>query len=133
MVILPQIYSFLPEPPHGFWRYNGGLTTPTCDEKVVWTVLNTTIGISANQVRPWFYRSSIQLVHTVYCSNFCVEGLIISDNLEYIYISLGLRNNYHCHSLFVTRNQMIVRYVTVQSCIVTSSTHQHFDYLFCFN
>lgn len=49
---LGKLNSFAGEPmKDGFWRYHGGLTTPTCNEHVVWTVMKEPIGISANQVR----------------------------------------------------------------------------------
>ena len=34
----------------GYYRYSGSLTTPTCDESVVWTVFHTAITISQEQV-----------------------------------------------------------------------------------
>ena len=37
-----------------FFRYNGGLTTPGCNEIVRWTVFNESIGISDRQVKSTF-------------------------------------------------------------------------------
>jgi carbonic anhydrase len=42
--------SLLPENTDFFWRYSGSLTTPTCDETVVWTVFHNTIKISPTQL-----------------------------------------------------------------------------------
>jgi len=51
-----QIRSFpladlLPRNTDDFFRYNGSLTTPGCNEVVVWTVFKDTIGISAKQLQ----------------------------------------------------------------------------------
>ena len=34
----------------GYYRYNGSLTTPTCDESVIWTNFMKPITISSAQV-----------------------------------------------------------------------------------
>ena len=44
-----NLTNLLPRPLNLF-RYEGSLTTPTCAEKVVWTVFQTPIGISEKQV-----------------------------------------------------------------------------------
>merc|ERR1711970_769196 len=39
-----------------YWRYEGSLTTPTCNEAVIWTVFKETLKISqkqANEIRQW--------------------------------------------------------------------------------
>jgi carbonic anhydrase len=48
-------YSFplmdlIPDRTGSFYRYNGSLTTPGCNEDVIWTVFDTPIGISERQV-----------------------------------------------------------------------------------
>ncbi|XP_035696484.1 carbonic anhydrase 7-like [Branchiostoma floridae] len=42
--------SILPSSKTNFFRYSGSLTTPTCDEVVVWTVFQETIKISQSQL-----------------------------------------------------------------------------------
>jgi len=51
-----QIKSFplvelLPRNTDDFFRYNGSLTTPGCNQIVLWTVFKDTIGISENQLK----------------------------------------------------------------------------------
>ncbi|VEN62390.1 unnamed protein product, partial [Callosobruchus maculatus] len=43
--------KFLPTDLEGFYRYNGSLTTPQCNEVVVWTVFTNVIEISERQVK----------------------------------------------------------------------------------
>jgi carbonic anhydrase len=45
-----QADELLPENNDIFFRYRGSLTTPTCDEGVLWTVLENTAPISMQQV-----------------------------------------------------------------------------------
>lgn len=42
--------SFLPRNTADYYRYTGSLTTPTCNEGVIWTVFSKTLPISADQV-----------------------------------------------------------------------------------
>ena len=42
--------SFLPSNRDEFYRYEGSLTTPKCQETVVWTVFTNPIQISQKQV-----------------------------------------------------------------------------------
>lgn len=46
-----QLRSFLPRDVAGFFRYDGSLTTPSCDESVIWTVFTNTLPISHNQIK----------------------------------------------------------------------------------
>jgi carbonic anhydrase len=43
--------DLLPDSPFSFYRYNGSLTTPMCNEAVIWTVFDIPIALSQRQVR----------------------------------------------------------------------------------
>jgi len=45
-----ELKDFLPRNTDQFYRYEGGLTTPGCNEVVVWTVFKQPIGISERQM-----------------------------------------------------------------------------------
>jgi len=42
--------SFLPRDKAGYYRYQGSLTTPGCNEGVIWTIFTHTLPISKRQV-----------------------------------------------------------------------------------
>lgn len=42
--------DFLPENRNSFFRYEGSLTTPTCDEAVMWTILTDTVPFAMLQI-----------------------------------------------------------------------------------
>jgi carbonic anhydrase len=44
------LVDLLPDSTESFFRYNGSLTTPGCNEDVIWTVFETPIAISVRQV-----------------------------------------------------------------------------------
>lgn len=46
-----QLEKFLPRNTDRFFRYNGSLTTPACNEIVVWTVFKDSIGVSEAQMK----------------------------------------------------------------------------------
>lgn len=51
LVAIPvTLAELLPIDTSSFYRYNGSLTTPSCNEDVIWTVFDTPIGISERQV-----------------------------------------------------------------------------------
>ncbi|ERL87426.1 putative carbonic anhydrase 3 isoform X1 [Dendroctonus ponderosae] len=43
--------SFIPRDKAGFYRYHGSLTTPGCNEGIIWTVFTSTLPISKKQVK----------------------------------------------------------------------------------
>lgn len=45
-----QARSFIPRVTGDYYRYMGSLTTPTCNEGVIWTVFDKTLPLSASQV-----------------------------------------------------------------------------------
>ena len=45
-----RLYDLLPENKHAFYRYKGSLTTPGCNEIVMWTVFKEKIEIDKNQM-----------------------------------------------------------------------------------
>ncbi|XP_051518962.1 carbonic anhydrase 6 isoform X1 [Myxocyprinus asiaticus] len=46
-----NVRSMLPENLNHFFRYQGSLTTPPCHESILWTVFDTPITLSHNQIR----------------------------------------------------------------------------------
>nr|XP_029521240.1 LOW QUALITY PROTEIN: carbonic anhydrase 6-like [Oncorhynchus nerka] len=46
-----DVRSMLPENLNHFFRYQGSLTTPPCYESILWTVFDTPITLSHNQIR----------------------------------------------------------------------------------
>ncbi|EJW81586.1 eukaryotic-type carbonic anhydrase [Wuchereria bancrofti] len=46
-----SVSSLLPEHRENFYRYEGSLTTPGCDEVVVWTLMADPIAVTPSQVR----------------------------------------------------------------------------------
>lgn len=46
-----DVRSMLPENLNHFFRYQGSLTTPPCYESILWTVFDTPITLSHNQVQ----------------------------------------------------------------------------------
>ena len=49
------LVNLLPTDKTNYYRYNGSLTTPTCNEAVTWTVFNDPVEISQAQVNFFFY------------------------------------------------------------------------------
>ena len=48
--------NLLPKNQDNYFRYEGSLTTPTCDESVIWTVLTEPNSLSKRQVNPIRYK-----------------------------------------------------------------------------
>ncbi|CAH1372915.1 unnamed protein product [Tenebrio molitor] len=46
-----NVDDYLPRDRAGFYRYNGSLTTPNCNEGIIWTVFTNTLPISKNQIK----------------------------------------------------------------------------------
>jgi carbonic anhydrase len=42
--------DLIPDDPTAFFRYDGSLTTPECNEAVIWTIFTTPIAVSERQV-----------------------------------------------------------------------------------
>ena len=64
--------DLLPDSTKSFYRYNGSLTTPGCDEDVIWTIFDTPIAISDRQVfnlaKTW--REKLLIIQSVIIFNF---------------------------------------------------------------
>ncbi|XP_066998040.2 putative carbonic anhydrase 3 [Anabrus simplex] len=48
---LQKLQTLLPQDTNKFYRYHGSLTTPGCNESVVWTIFTETIPISKDQIQ----------------------------------------------------------------------------------
>ncbi|VDK57310.1 unnamed protein product [Gongylonema pulchrum] len=46
-----SVHSFIPSHPENFYRYEGSLTTPSCDESVVWIVMADPISATLPQMQ----------------------------------------------------------------------------------
>lgn len=54
--------DLIPDNPSNFYRYNGSLTTPLCNEAVIWTVFDTPIALSERQVTIQMHKIHFQNV-----------------------------------------------------------------------
>ena len=70
-----SLLDLLPEERNKFWRYNGSLTTPDCNEIVIWTVF---------KVRFWVTESLS--MHRI---SFTGEGLHIQTSTTQIFQAHG--------------------------------------------
>ncbi|KAM5180676.1 carbonic anhydrase 4 [Mantella aurantiaca] len=64
-----KLQELIPEDLKIFYRYNGSLTTPGCDEIVIWTVFNETIHLGKSQLEA-FYTKLNYSADTVMVENF---------------------------------------------------------------
>ncbi len=54
---LVPFHALLPTETSSFFLYSGSLTTPACDQVVIWTVFNNPIFMSEKQARLTFHLS----------------------------------------------------------------------------
>lgn len=62
--------DLIPDDPSTFFRYDGSLTTPECNESVIWTVFQTPISISERQVKSTRIETNalcVNLLRYFYC------------------------------------------------------------------
>lgn len=72
-----DVRSMLPENLNHFFRYQGSLTTPPCYESILWTVFDTPITLSHNQVRRSLKsKSSVMHVLQPDCNHFKETSLV---------------------------------------------------------
>ena len=82
-------YTLLPNLPknsENFYRYEGSLTTPGCDESVIWTVYAEPIGITKKQVQREICIIKTQKFETIlnvrYPEKFQYMGSSIEDLMK---------------------------------------------------
>ena len=63
-----ELDKLLPTDKSKYFRYNGSLTTPTCNEAVTWTVFKDPVEISEAKVKPycWYCLLSLLLLLPVF-------------------------------------------------------------------
>lgn len=83
-----DVRSMLPENLNHFFRYQGSLTTPPCYESILWTVFDTPITLSHNQVqqtgrqcRTLEIKKAVKMVNReiVWCITSFSSSLLCSD------------------------------------------------------
>ncbi|XP_071495386.1 carbonic anhydrase 4-like [Diadema antillarum] len=79
--------NLLPDNRQDFFRYYGSLTTPTCDEIVVWTVFADPVEISENQVNSFLYliydneRNTVEKTNCLLC---CLSSTVLIRDSEMV-------------------------------------------------
>lgn len=51
-----SLFDLMPNNRDEYFRYIGSLTSPDCDETVIWTIFSESVPISHSQVMIFFYR-----------------------------------------------------------------------------
>lgn len=101
------ISSFLPRNQQSFFRYEGSLTTPGCDEVVVWTVFYRASYISKRQV-----NISLKSNPVLLCTNKKRILLLIRD---FVVFTDGILFS-HMVSAWRAKNQLQIPAETERSC-----------------
>jgi len=67
-----DVRSMLPENINHFFRYQGSLTTPPCYESILWTVFDTPITLSHNQVQQTGspFSQNVNILNKSLCSHY---------------------------------------------------------------
>lgn len=55
--------EFLPKDLSSFYRYEGSLTTPTCDESVIWTIFTDPVPFAMAQVSSIYWTFALLLLY----------------------------------------------------------------------
>ena len=85
------LVNLLPTDKAKYYRYNGSLTTPTCDEAVTWTVFNDPVEISQAQVK---FFSGVTCSHPL---NFLIIYYYLKLMLHYFKGIRPHKENYPCN------------------------------------
>jgi len=73
------IQDILPRELNYFYRYDGSLTTPNCDESVVWTVLVEPLPIGRKQV---ISQQTNNIIIYLFHTKNLKPGMVSSSNIQ---------------------------------------------------
>ena len=85
---LVPFQNLVPTETTSFYRYNGSLTTPACNQVVTWTVFDTPISMSENQARLFpklFLKCRVQVINFMtksdlfLCLTFCYTVVTVPE------------------------------------------------------